>query len=152
MQDSVSGQTFYGTCSLHEAMAAFELCLSYRSFEFQKDRCKTTFTFELTTWLYKWVLRRLLTEMNLWNGLFQMKGRLSRSYELQCGLAYYLLWKYFPNILSLEWTKLVRMLEQSFLSIGSVALSEDLDSWDAEISKPGSCLVDLSHRSLGNWK
>lgn len=127
-------------CPLHEAMATSEPCLSYRSFEFQKDRCKTTFTFELTTWLVQvgtvalvnwneFVKRTLPNErkavLKLWASVWS--GLLSSM-------------KVFPKYLSLEWTKLVRMLEQSFLSIGSVALSEDLNSWDAEMSKLGSCV------------
>lgn len=152
MQDSVSGQTFYGTLSTswsNDHIWALPILPRFWAAEGQAQNHIYLWSDHMivqvgTAALVNWnefVKRTLPDERkavpelraSVWSGLVSsMKG--------------------FPKYLSFEWTKLVRMLEQSSQSIWRVALSEDLDSWEAEISKLGSCLVDLSHHSLGNWK
>lgn len=152
MQDSVSGQTFYGTLSTSWGNGRIWALPVLPLFWVPEGQMQN----HIYLWTDHMIVQVGTAALVNWNEFVKrtLPNERKAVPELWASVWSGLLssMKVFPKYLSLEWTKLVRMLEQSFLSIGSVALSEDLDSWDVEISKPGSCLVDLSHRSLGNWK
>lgn len=151
-QDSVSGRTFYGTLSTSWGNDCIWAWPILPLFWVPEGRMQN----HIYLWTDHMIVQVGTAALVNWNEFVKrtLPDERKAVPELRASGWSGLLssMKVFPKYLSFEWTKLVWMLEQSFQSIWSVALSEDLDSWEAEISKLGSCLVDLSHHSLCNWK